>query len=250
MKEKITEMVDKVVSNADIVLYVLDARFIDETRNLKIEQNIKDLGKKVIYILNKADLTNSIDPNKIGRVSPNFIVSCETGEGINNLRKRIRILAKQMKKERVYVGVAGYPNTGKSSLINRMLGRKEIAKTSSESGYTKGIQNLKLSDGVYLIDTPGVIPEAERSNNQIKLAQIGVKMHDNAKYPDKVVYELMQKYPGVFEEFYGIDAGGDTEKLLNEIGRRRRIIMSRGRIDTERVARLILKDWQFGRIRV
>ena len=69
-----------------------------------------------------------------------------------------------------------------------------------------------------------------------------------AEDPDLVVYELMKQYPGLFERFYNIDAKGDSEFLIEEFGRKKGIFLRRYKIDTDRAARMILRDWQEGRI--
>ena len=249
MRLKFQESIEQVIENADIILYVLDARFIAETRNPKIEANIKDRGKKIIYVINKADLAGHINQNELNQLPFNVLVSCDTRRGVNELRTKIKILSKQVKREQIFIGVIGYPNTGKSSVINLVLGRKEIAKTSSESGFTKGVQKLKIAENVYFLDSPGIIPEDERFGSLLKLAQIGVKTYDKVDDPGLIVYELMKKYPGVFEKFYRIDAKGDSEKLIQEFGRKKGFLLKRYGVDEDRTARAILKDWQKGHIK-
>ena len=250
MKLTIFEAVNHVITSSDIVLCVLDSRFISETRNLYLESVIKAQNKKIIYILNKADLTRNINQKELDNISPYVIVSCKTRRGARELRDRIKIISRQLKKTSpVYIGVIGYPNTGKSSVINLILGRKEIARTSPESGFTRGIQSLRLSESVYLLDSPGIIPLAEMSTEIVKLAKIGVSTFDRAKDPGLVVYELMKQHPGLFEKFYGIYTQGDSEMLLEELGRKNGMLLKKGEIDVERAARVILKDWQKGNIK-
>ena len=251
MKSKISDAVTKVISGSDLVLCVLDARYIYDTRNAPIENKIKEQNKKVLYVLNKADLVQNIDQKELNKLYPRVLVSCLTRKGVNELRSRIKIICRTISKEPpFYIGVVGYPNTGKSSVINLIIGRKDVAKTSPQSGFTKGIQSLKLSDEIYLLDSPGIIPESERFSEITKLAKIGVKTFDNVQDPDMVVYELMKLNPGVFEKFYEIDAKGDSEKLIDELGKKRNLLLTRYRIDTDRAARMILRDWQKGLIKV
>jgi len=250
MKRTIPEAVNHVIQSSDIVLCILDARFILETRNPYLESMIKAQNKKIIYILNKADLARNINQKELDNISPAVLVSCKTRKGVNELRDRIKIISKQLKKNSpVYIGVIGYPNTGKSSVINLILGRKEIARTSPEAGFTKGIQSLRLSEDIYLLDSPGIIPPTEIFTDLVKLAKIGVRTFDRAKDPDVVVHELMKQHQGLFERFYRIDAKGDSEMLLEELGRKNGMLLKKGAIDVERAARMILKDWQKGNIK-
>jgi len=246
MKRTIPETVNHLIASSDIIICVLDARFISETRNPYLESVIKSQNKKIVYVLNKADLARDIPSIDI---SPYVLVSCKTRRGVSELRDRIKIMAKQLGKTPVNIGVIGYPNTGKSSVINLMLGRKEIARTSPEAGLTRGIQKLRLSDGIYLLDSPGIIPPTERFSELVKLAKIGASTFDRAKDPDVAVHELMKQHPGLFERFYNIGAKGDMEMLLEELGRKRGMLLKKGVIDIERVSRMILKDWQKGNIK-
>src|SRR3989304_3745068 len=133
----IPQMVKEVIRTSDIILEVLDARFIDETRNKELEEMILELGKKIIFVLNKADLVDSAVLKKSGKLDelkPYILLSCRTKLGRGDLRTRIKIEAKSMKQERpTHIGIIGYPNTGKSSIINLLSGRGS-AGTASESG--------------------------------------------------------------------------------------------------------------------
>lgn len=250
MKQTIPDAVCQVINNSDIVLCVLDARYIADTRNIYIEEKIREMNKKIIYVLNKADLAHYIDQRELNMLSPNVIVSCLTRRGVNELRNKIKIISKKLdKKPPIYIGAVGYPNTGKSSVINLILGRKEVARTSPESGFTKGVQSLKLSEGIYLLDSPGIIPPSERFTELTKLAKIGVKTFDRTEDPDLVVHDLMKLHPGLFEKFYGLDTQGDSDKFIEELGKKRGIFLKRYQIDTDRVSRMILRDWQKGLIK-
>ncbi len=250
------KIVNDVVNASDIVLEILDARFLDKTRGIELEEYIKEKNKILIYVLNKAD-TVDIDvvqkTGKLGRLRPYVFFSSKSHIGTKNLRTRIKIEVKRLKLDReVNVGVVGYPNTGKSTLINILIGRRS-ARVSAESGFTKGMQKFRLFKGVMIIDTPGVIPEGENSAINIgdlkKHAEISVRTYDKVKYPDLIVASLMKENPGVFEKFYGIDAGGDSEILVEEVGMRKKLMKKGGKADLDRAARVVLKDWQMGNIR-
>ncbi len=250
-------MVKEIIRTSDIILEVFDIRFIDETRNKELEKMVLGLGKKLVFVLNKADLVDIAELKRtvdLEELKPYILVSCRTKNGIRDLRTRLKIEAKRIKQERpTHIGIIGYPNTGKSSVINALAGGGH-AKTASESGFTKGIQKIRLAKGVLLLDTPGVMPEKEapahRTEHARKLSVIGVKTFDRAKNPDFIVFGLMKEFPGVFEKFYGIEAAGDAEKLIEELGRRNKFLKKGGQIDVDRAARTILRDWQFGKIKV
>lgn len=255
-KHSIPNLIKSVIEQADIILEILDARFIEKTRNYSIEERVKELGKILVYILNKADL---IDVNltmkniELEQLKPYVFFSCKDRKKSSILRNMIKIQAKKLDKEAVSVGVVGYPNTGKSSIINLLIG-KSVARTSTEAGFTKGLQKIKLSSGLYLIDTPGIIPLDENSTtvrkDLIKHSEIGVRTWDKMKEPEMVVNSLVMKNPGVFENYYKINAQGDSGVLIEELGRKIHCLKKGNLVDSDRVARKILRDWQEGKIRV
>jgi hypothetical protein len=251
----VPSLIDSILHEADIILEILDARFIEKTRNLEMEKKVKSMDKRLIYVFNKSDL---VDIQKfksdieIQDLIPHILISTKERNGAGFLKKMIKIEAKRLKKSIVNVGVIGYPNTGKSSLINFLVGRSS-ARTSSEAGYTKGIQKIKLSQGLYLIDTPGIIPSYEKSKTNQELVakhlQIGATTWDRTKNPDMAVLKLMQDYPGILEKHYQVDVKGDSEELIEQLGQRLHYLVKGGEIDEMRTAKHILKDWQEGKIR-
>jgi len=250
-KPKYPSLIQKIIEDSDIILEVLDARFPEETRNHEIEKEIEKLGKKVIYVLNKSDLVKKKKKFKL----LNAVVSCTERKGIRQLRNLIKQLAKKIKKEegKIAVGVIGYPNTGKSSLINILIGRAS-AGTGAQAGFTRGIQKLKLDENTILLDSPGVIPEEEYSGTEqgkiAKHVMVGGRSYSQVKEPDMVIAKLMEEYPGVLEEFYKIKTKGDSEVLLEELGKKKNFMKKGGEINEDQVARYILKDWQEGKIKV
>lgn len=255
-KQEFLEIAREVVSQSEIVLEILDSKSWQETRNLELEKEILSLRKKLIFVFNKSDL---IDKGKLIKelnekgIYPFILISCKDRKGSRELRDRIKIEAGKIEKRQIRVGLIGYPNTGKSSIINILIGKK-VSGVASESGFTKGMQKLKLGENLYLIDTPGVIPLSENSNlsskDLVKHALINVKTWDRVKEPEMIVHRLIKQYPGVFEKFYNIQADGDSEVLIEELGRKKNILKKKNLVDGDRVARMILKDLQGGKIRV
>ena len=246
----------EVIRISDVILEVLDARFLEKTRNNELEAEIAVLGKKLVFIVNKVDLididTVKRELGKLG-MKPYALVSAKARIGKQALKERIYIEVRRSKSEHAaaHVGIIGYPNTGKSSLINYLAGTK-AASTSAQAGHTRGIQKIKLVKGLFLLDTPGVIPDGEyvapAREEFKKHTEIGVKTHDSVKDPEFVVARLMQEQPGVFERFYGIEAGGDAEILLQQLGKKHHLLKKSGAVDEVRAARLVLRDWQEGKI--
>ena len=136
-------------------------------------------------------------------------------------------------------------------MINLLAGSGS-AKTSPRSGFTKGINKARLSENIVLLDTPGVITEEDAATTHaVRLAKhaiIGARTHDTVKNPDFVVAEIMKENPGLLESYYGISAYGDSDILLEEMGKRLRLLLKGGLVDIDRTARIVLRDWQSGKI--
>ena len=258
-KAKYPMLAEKVVKMSDIILEILDSRFINEARNPELEKQIQKEKKKIIYVFNKSDL---IDTKKVSEedkmLNPKVFVSCSERRGIKELRNKIKALAKKVENpvdimvKRVTVGVIGYPNTGKSSVINVLSG-KGSAGIGADAGYTKTIQKIRLTSGIALLDSPGVIPKKEYSTSDNRTwsrnTKVGARSYGQVKDPEVVISDLMREYPTVFEKFYGISAEGDSETLIEELGRKKGFLNRGNKVDEDKTARYIIKDWQRGKIR-
>lgn len=249
----------KVIEISDIVLQILDVRFFDEMRNTEIENLIEKKGKMIINVLNKSDLVKRGDLSKadLEKVKPYVLISSTDRKGIRDLREKIKIAAKKVKRkstnkyDRIQVGVIGYPNAGKSTLINVLIG-KASAGTGAEAGYTRGIQKLRLTSDILLVDSPGVIPNADYSyTDKKKIAKhsmVGGKSFSQIKDPDLVLADIMSKYSKEIEEYYDLNVDGNPELLIEEIGKKRGFLKKGGEIDDDKAARSVIKDFQEGKI--
>jgi ribosome biogenesis GTPase A len=253
-RQKYPDLLLKVIETSDIILEVLDARFPKEMRNKEIEELIKKKKKIIIPILNKADLMENPKRNSEG-----ILISCANRAGIKQLRDTIKIEAKKIRgsKEnnfnRIQIGVIGYPNSGKSSLINLLTG-KNSAKTGAEAGFTKGVQKLRLTSDILLLDSPGVIPESHYSSTDeekmAKTAKVGGKSFSQIKEPELAVTKIMEEYSKEIENYYKIKAKGNSEELIEKLGRKKGFLTKGNKIDEDKTSRLILKDFQEGNIKI
>jgi len=268
------KIVNKVIREANVLLLVLDSRFVKETRHSEVESKVKKQGKKLIYVLNKCDLVDKSKLEKLKKTLKSCVfISSIKHYGITKLREKIMVEASKINKqaqkkekikpklEKVLVGVLGYPNTGKSSLINAMKGRKS-APSSSTSGYTKSVQKIRSRQIIFL-DTPGVIPADEakhqkkdrkdKDNKHSKQknsahAIISAVDPNKVKDPDLVVLKILEKYPGVIEKHFAVKPSKDPEKTLENIAIKKNYLMKGGKPDINRVSKEILIRWQKGLI--
>jgi ribosome biogenesis GTPase A len=244
------DIVNRVIDDADILLLLLDARLIDETRNKEIEQKVERQKKPLIFVITKCDLVNKKTVESYKKQIKNSVfVSARKHYGTTMLRDKILIEKRRSYKDlkSVKVGVLGYPNVGKSSLINTMKGKKS-APTSILSGHTKAVQKIKADNRITFLDTPGVIPYKERDAE--KHIAIGTIDFTKAREPDLAAMTMMTKYPGIIEKYYGVKINDDKEETLIDIAKIRNILIKGGKPDIKRVARMILKDWQKGEIKL
>lgn len=244
------ELVREVIRDSDIILEVVDARMPEITRNRKVENMIKYIRKPFIIVLNKSDLITKNMKKDIRHTldKTNFVfVSAKKNIGFNKLRKMIYSLAKNKKK--IFIGVVGYPNTGKSSIIN-FLAKKKKARTSSIAGFTRGVQWIS-SRGLMMFDTPGVIPIDE--NDEVKQAIMCVIPPSKIKNPDLVAMEIIKMFilnnKEALEKKYKIKISTqNTEEILISIGKKMNYLVKGGSIDITRVSIRIINDWQRGKL--
>jgi|APFre7841882654_1041346.scaffolds.fasta_scaffold29937_1 ribosome biogenesis GTPase A len=244
MGKNFWSVVNGVISESDILLEIIDARQVAETRNWEIEQKVKKEGKTLIYVLNKCDLANRDELEKIKKtLNPSVFISCKEYHGITLLKERILIEGKRMGKPKPKVGVLGYPNMGKSSVINA-LGGTGKAKTSAISGFTRGKQYIR-SRPFYLIDTPGVIPYGEKDS--VKNVMTGIKTE--SKDPEGDLLLVMHAHPGIIESHYNVTVEEDKEETLGKIAVKINCVRKGNLPNTVRASQIILKLLREGDIR-
>ncbi|MBI4043920.1 MAG: 50S ribosome-binding GTPase [Candidatus Diapherotrites archaeon] len=243
----------RAIEQADLVFEVVDARFHTLTRNHAIEEKIKAYEKKLALVYNKSDLISKKQQNIIRKEvpphTPCFFVSCKEHTGITRMRAHIgKTLPKGGK-----IAMIGYPNTGKSSLINALAGRK-AARTSITAGFTRGEQLIKLNQDTYLIDSPGVIPFNQK--NEAQLIMVGAKNAFTSKDPEGACLKLLEsawhnkETRKRIEKTYHTRApeNASPEEWLESIARNQNRLRKGGEPDTSVMARKILLDWQKGKL--
>lgn len=256
---KTRRLIEENLKMIDVVVEILDARIPFSGRNPNFDDIIKN--KPRLLVMNKADLA---DPERTRvwiewykeqgiRVIP---ISCTTGQGINTVLNEARALvadkiARDLERGRtrtLKLMMVGIPNVGKSSLINRLLG-KASTKTGDKPGVTRGKQWLRIKGDAELLDTPGILPpKFEDQSVAQRLAFTGA-IKDEIINRELLAYALCDylrdNYPKEVIERYKIkDSIEELQgyEVLELIGRRRGFVISGGEVDMERASNVVLDE--------
>lgn len=249
----------------DAVTELLDARVPVSSRNPELDEMT---GKKPrIILLNKCDMADEratklwLDYfNSNGAAA--IAVDCRSGKGLNNYRPLVRkVLADKIRsnEEKGMAGkplrmmVVGIPNTGKSSFINRMAGSNR-AKVADKPGVTRSNQWFAIGNGIELLDTPGVLwPKFDDPAVGDRLSFIGSvkdEVVDAETMAVRLIEVLAKDYRELLLERYKLGSidGLETYEILELIGRKRGMLISRGEIDTQRAAVTLLDEYRAGKL--
>ena len=248
-------LVKDVIKKADVLLEVIDARFPEETRNSEVERDIVRLNKPFIIVINKCDLVSKEKLEKtkarLSKIAPTIFISSKDRSGTTMLRHQILASAAikaSVKGRDILVGTLGYPNVGKSSVINGVTGRHR-ASTSPVSGHTKGVQLVDAGSRIMFIDTPGVIPVDEK--DEYLQGLLGIKdathLKDKIGVALKIIEKMLAENKEALESFYNITIEeGTSYDVLELIGKQCNFLQKKGEVDETRTATRIINDWQNG----
>ncbi len=256
--KKTRELIEANLKMVDLVIEVVDARIPSSSRNPIIDQLVK--GKQRIIILNKSDLSDPKDNEswtekfkKDGNIV--LQMNCMRGQGVPQLYKVLNTLQDkknegQIRKRPLRMMIVGVPNVGKSSLINRMTGKKS-AKTGDRPGVTKGKQWLTLENGMQLLDTPGILwPKFEDPHVGLNLAFCGSikdEILDVASLALELIKVLQVEYPDELMTRYKLEElTEDALENMENISRKRGFILPGKRIDYERCGKTLLDEFRGG----
>ncbi|WP_434289989.1 ribosome biogenesis GTPase YlqF [Clostridium botulinum] len=248
----------------DAIIEIRDARIVSSSKNPDIEDICGN--KPRIILLNKKDLAedkvtkkwiNSLSQDNIKVLAVNSV----TGEGLNKIKPTLNELLKE-KHERMKnkglvkivdrVMVVGIPNVGKSSFINKMA-KNSIAKVGDRPGVTKSKQWIKTKIDIELMDTPGVLwPKLDSEIVQLNLAFTGAikdEIMDIETLALRLVERLQVKYPERLMKRYKLEALEENPlDNLDNIGRKRGALISKGEIDYNRISVIILDEFRGGKL--
>jgi ribosome biogenesis GTPase A len=253
-QEKMAEAIRKI----DVIVEVVDARLPLSSSNCQLEEMRRN--KPCIKILNKHDLA---DP-AVTKAWVRYFEQ-ETGVTALPLSARLHADAKQLLKIcqktvphrgrpgwPLRVMIFGIPNTGKSTLINTLVG-KCIAKVGDKPAVTTCGQQIDLKNGIVLSDTPGILwPNMDDQNVAYRLATsgaIGASALDYTSVGLFAVEYLMGRYPELLKTRYKLTEFPETATAMIEIiGKRLGCLMTGGEIDVHRAAEAFLRELRAGKI--
>jgi ribosome biogenesis GTPase A len=245
------------LKRVDVVLEVRDARIPLATHHPQVEQWIG--GKGRVLVLNRTDMISSQARQHWTRwfqtqdIEPHY-TDAQHGKGIEAVAEAVQIAGAQVNERRrdrgmlprpVRAVVIGFPNVGKSALINRLLKRR-VVESARRAGVTRQLRWVRISDQIELLDAPGVLPN--KLNDQdaaLKLAicdDIGEAAYDNQRVAAALIELLKQlQSDRPLQSRYGLDAA----ELTGE-GYLRTLADEKYQGNSEKVARQILNDFRKG----
>lgn len=253
--KRIWNELHKVIDSSDIILQVLDARDPMGTRSKHIEEFMRKEKphKHLFFILNKVDLVPiwvtqrwvAILSKEYPTIAFHASLTHPFGKGalINLLRQLGKL---HLDKKQISVGFIGYPNTGKSSIINALRSKK-VCKTAPIAGETKVWQYITLMKRIFLIDCPGVVyPSAETDTEKVLKGVVRVELVTAPEdYVEEVLKRVRKEY---IAKTYGIVEWTDHVDFLEQLAKKTGKLVKKGEPDVNTVAKMMLNDWQRGKL--
>lgn len=255
---KASKEIKEILPQVDLIIEILDARIPFSSQNPMLATLRGD--KPCIKILSKSDLA---DPEitqqwqtyleQEQRVKT-LAVTIEHPEKIRQLTDLChKMLPTKGGSDRpIHTLIMGIPNVGKSTLINILAGRM-IAKTGNEPAITKMQQRIDIGNGIILLDTPGLLwPNVENKNSGYRLATTGA-IKDTAINHDQIAFfaaeYLLHHYPDCLKTRFQLEElPGTEQQLMDVIGKNRGCLKAGGRIDMDKVSKILLAELRAGTI--
>ncbi|KAB8239602.1 NUC091 domain-containing protein [Aspergillus alliaceus] len=246
----------KVIDSSDVVIHVIDARDPEGTRCRSIEKYIREEAphKHLIFVLNKCDLVpTGVAAAWVRHLSKDhptlaFHASINNSFGKGSLIQLLRqFSALHSERKQISVGFIGYPNTGKSSIINT-LRKKKVCTVAPIPGETKVWQYITLMKRIYLIDCPGVVPPNQHDTPEDILLR-GVCRVENVENPEQYIPAVLKRVqPKHLERTYGVKGSDDPLEFLAVLARKGGRLLRGGEPDLDGVAKMVINDFLRGKI--
>lgn len=262
---KARRLLEENIRLVDLVLELRDARVPLSSANPLITELLGN--KPRLVLLTKSDLADAGCTEEHLRAFSALGIACvaldvRDKRKVRSLLGSVReaaapLLPTDKKTQRplrsARIMVAGIPNVGKSTLINTLCDRA-AAKTGALPGVTRAKQWIKLSDGVELLDTPGLLwPRIEDETVAFRLAitgAVGEGGFINTELASSLLEFLWKHYPKLIAERYDIpaDAPCEGQGLLTRVARRRGLLLKASEVDLERAANVVLSEYRQGKL--
>ena len=242
----------------DVVYEVIDARMPISSKVADIDDIIKDKPK--ILVVSKYDMCDKKETDKLlEKYKDYIIVKCDlingnTNELINKTKELIFKInedraKKGLKPRKARVVVIGAPNVGKSTLINKLVGRKAV-QTGNTPGVTKNLSWIRINNDIELLDSPGILwPKIDNQDNAHTLAalsSIKEEILDTDDLSYFIINKLEELYPNALKERYNLEEI-DMDTIYDDIARRRGLLSKGGYADYEKVNLVIIRDLKEGK---
>ncbi|KAF9883386.1 nucleolar gtp-binding protein [Aspergillus nanangensis] len=247
----------KVIDSSDVVIHVLDSRDPEGTRCRSVEKYIRDEAphKHLIFVLNKCDLiptgAAAAWVRHLSKDYPTlaFHANINNSFGKGSLIQLLRQFSSlHSDRKQIAVGFIGYPNTGKSSIINT-LRKKKVCTVAPIPGETKVWQFITLMKRIYLIDCPGVVPPNQNDTAEDILLR-GVVRVENVENPEQYIPAVLKRVqPKHLDRTYGVKGGSDDPiEFLSALARKGGRLLRGGEPDLDGVAKMVINDFLRGKI--
>ncbi|KAI9831115.1 MAG: GTPase required for pre-60S ribosomal subunit nuclear export and maturation [Sarea resinae] len=246
----------KVIDSSDVIIHVLDARDPLGTRCRSVEKYVREEAphKHLIFVLNKCDLVpTGVAASWVRHLSKDyptlaFHASITNSFGKGSLIQLLRQFSSlHSDRKQISVGFIGYPNTGKSSIINT-LRKKKVCTVAPIPGETKIWQYITLMKRIYLIDCPGVVPPNQNDSEEDILLR-GVVRVENVQNPEQYIEAVLKRCkPQHIERTYDIKGYSSAIEFLESLARKGGRLLKGGEADVDGVAKMVLNDFLRGKI--
>ena len=261
---KTKKMLEEKKDLIDVVLELVDARIPYSSKINGSEEILKT--KPHILVMTKSDLADDVDTKKWSKFyeTKGYTVVSINADDKNILKNLIttinKVMAEKLAKKKdkgnnsnlIHACVLGIPNVGKSTLINRLAGRK-VSKVGNNPGVTRNLTWLKTNSNIVILDTPGILwPKLEQETVALNLAAMSAIKEDILPL-DKVACHILTKlatfYPEILKMRYNLESIADFEEAYNIIAEKIGALNKGGEADYRRVSTAVINDIKLEKIK-